>query len=182
LLDLIQWPAMVVTVAAAWFVASRDQRRRRVGFWVFLLSNVMWVIWGVYAHAYALVVLQVCLAAMNIRGERRNTARGELGVGENRPEGGLQENGQPPRNGRWWIRSHFTQENPMGTQNQPPNSPRQPSGTRQPGGSGQNEQQRDPKRTKAKDTGNVPRSDDDLMDEENQGTREDGAGSNARKE
>jgi hypothetical protein len=64
---------MVVTVTAAWFVASRSQRRRRIGFWVFLLSNVLWVIWGIYAHAYALVVLQVCLAAMNIRGERRNT-------------------------------------------------------------------------------------------------------------
>jgi hypothetical protein len=72
-LDLLQWPAMVVTVTAAWFVASGSKHRRRIGFWVFLLSNVLWVTWGVYAHAYALVVLQVCLAAMNIRGERRNT-------------------------------------------------------------------------------------------------------------
>jgi hypothetical protein len=71
--DLLQWPAMVVTVTAAWFVASSSQRRRRIGFWVFLLSNVLWVIWGLYAHAYALVVLQVCLAVMNIRGERKNT-------------------------------------------------------------------------------------------------------------
>jgi hypothetical protein len=27
-LDLIQWPAMVVTVAAAWYVASTRKRRR----------------------------------------------------------------------------------------------------------------------------------------------------------
>jgi len=71
-LDLIQWPAMVVTVAAAWFVASRSQTRRRAGFWLFLLSNVLWVTWGMHAHAYALVALQFGLAAMNIRGERRN--------------------------------------------------------------------------------------------------------------
>ena len=72
LLDLIQWPAMVVTVAAAWFVASRSRARRLFGFWLFLVSNVLWIAWGIHAHAYALVVLQVCLAATNIRGERRN--------------------------------------------------------------------------------------------------------------
>ena len=72
-LDVIQWPAMIVTVTAAWFVASRSRARRSVGFWLFLLSNALWVLWGVHAHAYGLVALQVCLAFMNVRGERRNT-------------------------------------------------------------------------------------------------------------
>lgn len=72
ILDLIQWPAMAVTVIASWFVASGSSRRRKIGFWVFLLSNVLWVIWGAHAQAYALIVLQVCLALMNIRGEKRN--------------------------------------------------------------------------------------------------------------
>lgn len=72
-LDLMQWPAMAVTVIASWFVASGRSRRRKIGFWVFLLSNVLWVVWGVHAHAYALIVLQLCLAVMNIRGESRNT-------------------------------------------------------------------------------------------------------------
>jgi hypothetical protein len=71
-LDLIQWPAMVVTVAAAWFVASTQTRRRNIGFWLFITSNVLWVIWGVPAHAYALIVLQICLAAMNIRGAKKS--------------------------------------------------------------------------------------------------------------
>jgi hypothetical protein len=74
LLDLTQWPAMLVTSIAAWFVASSNHRRRHVGFWLFLASNVLWVIWGLHARAYALIVLQVCLAAMNIRGERKNAA------------------------------------------------------------------------------------------------------------
>lgn len=64
----VQWPAMVVTVAASWWVASRQPRRRRLGFWVFLLSNALWIVWGVQAQAWALVVLQLCLAGMNIRG------------------------------------------------------------------------------------------------------------------
>ena len=71
-LDWLQWPAMVVTVAAAWLVGSTSRRRRTVGFWTFLASNALWIVWGWSDHAFALVALQVCLAAMNIRGARKN--------------------------------------------------------------------------------------------------------------
>ena len=72
MLGLIQWPAMVVTVVAAWLVGSRTKKRRAIGFWVFLASNVLWIAWGVPAHAYALIVLQVALAVMNLRGAGKN--------------------------------------------------------------------------------------------------------------
>lgn len=72
-LDWLQWPAMLVTVVAAWYVASGQRPRRKLGFWLFLLSNLLWIGWGIYARAYALVTLQVCLAGMNIRGEKRNS-------------------------------------------------------------------------------------------------------------
>ncbi len=71
-LDALQWPAMAVTVLAAWLVASRSKRRRRAGFWVFLLSNALWIVWGWHDHAYALIVLQIALALMNVRGAFRN--------------------------------------------------------------------------------------------------------------
>lgn len=71
-LSLLQWPAMLVTVTAAWFVASSSKTRRRVGFWLFLGSNALWVVWGFFSAAPALVVLQVALAAMNIRGAMKN--------------------------------------------------------------------------------------------------------------
>jgi hypothetical protein len=71
-IDLVQWPAMILTAAAAWLVGSLSKIKRNVGFWVFLASNVLWVIWGVHAHAYALIVLQVVLAALNIRGVQKN--------------------------------------------------------------------------------------------------------------
>ncbi len=71
-LDFLQWPAMMVTVAAAWFVASKRRGRRKIGFWLFLASNVLWIAWGYHARAAALIVLQLCLAFMNIRGERKN--------------------------------------------------------------------------------------------------------------
>jgi hypothetical protein len=72
ILDLLQWPAMVITVAAAWLVASRAARKRAIGFWCFLASNVLWVVWGLHDHAYALVGLQFFLAALNARGIYKN--------------------------------------------------------------------------------------------------------------
>jgi hypothetical protein len=72
ILDLLQWPAMVVTVAAAWLVASRSAHRRAAGFWCFLASNVLWVAWGLHDRAYALVALQFFLAALNARGVWKN--------------------------------------------------------------------------------------------------------------
>jgi hypothetical protein len=81
-IDMLQWPAMVVTVAAAWLVASRSRRRRTFGFWVFLSSNVLWSVWGWHAQAYALIVLQVCLAVMNARGVYRNDPELEVTTGK----------------------------------------------------------------------------------------------------
>jgi hypothetical protein len=71
-LDLLQWPAMVVTVVAAYLVASRMAYKRAIGFWCFLASNGLWVAWGVHDHAWALVGLQFFLAALNIRGVYKN--------------------------------------------------------------------------------------------------------------
>ncbi|MBY0270118.1 MAG: hypothetical protein K2X06_09635 [Burkholderiales bacterium] len=71
-LDQLQWPAMMVTVIAAWLIASQSRQKRKIGFWCFLLSNVLWIIWGWHDGAYALIVLQVALASLNIRGARKN--------------------------------------------------------------------------------------------------------------
>ena len=71
-IDFLQWPAMVATIAGAWLVASRTPRKRAVGFWIFLASNVLWVAWGLHDHAYALVGLQFFLAALNVRGVWKN--------------------------------------------------------------------------------------------------------------
>lgn len=44
-----------------------------IGFVCFSVSNVLWVIWGLYAGAYALIVLHVCLFLMNLRGLKKNS-------------------------------------------------------------------------------------------------------------
>jgi len=71
-LDLLQWPAMAVTIVAAWLVASRLPHRRAMGFWWFLASNLLWIVWGWHDGAYALIGLQFSLAALNIRGVWKN--------------------------------------------------------------------------------------------------------------
>ena len=72
IVDLLQWPAMVITVIAAWLVGSRAPHKRAIGFWCFLGSNVLWVLWGLHDHAYALVALQFFLGASNARGIYKN--------------------------------------------------------------------------------------------------------------
>jgi hypothetical protein len=67
-LDLLQWPAMAVTMVAAWYVASKKKHRRNWGYWLFLSSNVLWIAWGLHVRAYALVTLQLFLMGMNVRG------------------------------------------------------------------------------------------------------------------
>jgi hypothetical protein len=71
-LDLLQWPAMVASIVAAWLVGARSQRRRQYGFWCFMASNALWIAWGWNARAWAIVGLQVALAMLNVRGVKKN--------------------------------------------------------------------------------------------------------------
>jgi hypothetical protein len=67
-IGLLQWPAMLASIVAAWLVGSEDKGRRNAGFWVFIAGNVLWVVWGWSTLAWALVAMQFALGAMNIRG------------------------------------------------------------------------------------------------------------------
>jgi len=70
--NLVQWPAMAATLASTWLVGSTSKGRRLTGFYTFLVSNVLWIVWGWHVNAWALVALQVGLAALNIRGANKN--------------------------------------------------------------------------------------------------------------
>ena len=71
-IDFLQWPAMAVSLYAAFMIGSQRAGKRVFGFWMFILSNVLWIIWGVHDGAWALIALQVALMAMNIRGIWKN--------------------------------------------------------------------------------------------------------------
>lgn len=63
---------MAVTLFAAWLVASQSKSRRSAGFWWFIFSNVLWIIWAWHTRAWALIALQIGLFALNVRGARKN--------------------------------------------------------------------------------------------------------------
>lgn len=51
---------------------------------MFILSNVLWIVWGVHDGAWALIALQVALMGMNIRGIWKN----DKGTTDNRLQAG----------------------------------------------------------------------------------------------
>ncbi len=71
-ISALQWPAMAVTLLSAWLVASQAKSRRSAGFWFFIVSNILWIIWGWHDGAIALVCLQIGLFALNVRGAMKN--------------------------------------------------------------------------------------------------------------
>ena len=72
LLDVLQWPAMVATLVASWMVGSQRKHKRNWGFWIFILSNVLWLAWGWHTKAWALMALQLGLFGLNLRAARKN--------------------------------------------------------------------------------------------------------------
>ena len=79
--DLLQWPAFLASLTAASLVASNRQVSRNVGFWIFLLSNLLWIAWGWQTSAWALIALQVGLAILNVRGLFKTEEAGEMRPG-----------------------------------------------------------------------------------------------------
>ena len=71
-IDFLQWPAMVVTIYAAFLIGSQKPKRRIFGFCMFILSNLLWIVWGWHDEAWALIALNATLMMMNIRGIIKN--------------------------------------------------------------------------------------------------------------
>jgi hypothetical protein len=69
--NLLQWPAMVINILAVWLLTFQARHTRHAGFVLSLVSNVLWVIWGLHVQAFAVLGLQFALAAINIRGMQK---------------------------------------------------------------------------------------------------------------
>ncbi len=72
ILNFLQWPAMATTLLSAWLVASQSKHNRGLGFWIFIVSNILWIFWGWHDGAYALITMQIGLFLLNIRGAFKN--------------------------------------------------------------------------------------------------------------
>lgn len=71
-IDLLQWPAMAVTLLSSYLVGSKHAGKRLFGFCTFILSNILWIAWGWHDEAWALITLQVALMCTNVRGIVKN--------------------------------------------------------------------------------------------------------------
>lgn len=72
MLDFLQWPAMAITVLSVWWIGADNARQRAIGFWSSFAGNALWIAWGVHDQAWAVIVMQVCLAGLNVRGGIKN--------------------------------------------------------------------------------------------------------------
>ncbi len=72
ILIFFQWPAMALTLLSAWLVASQSKSKRGLGFWSFIISNFLWVLWAWQVQAYAVILMQIGLLLLNIRGLYKN--------------------------------------------------------------------------------------------------------------
>ncbi|MDQ1811769.1 hypothetical protein RBA41_00475 [Massilia sp. CCM 9210] len=69
---LLEWPAMAISLAAAWWMGSKKPGKRIVAFSMLIVGNLMWIAWGWGEAAWALIALNVGLLALNVRGIRKN--------------------------------------------------------------------------------------------------------------
>jgi hypothetical protein len=68
LLNQLQWPAALVGIVGAWLVGALARRSRRAGFWCFLVSNALWISWGVLFQHWGLVLMQAAFTVTSLRG------------------------------------------------------------------------------------------------------------------
>lgn len=71
-ITFLDWPAMAISLLAAWVMASQKPHKRVWAFWMYLTGNVMWIAWGWGEQAWALIVLNLALMALNVRGIYKN--------------------------------------------------------------------------------------------------------------
>ena len=69
---LLEWPAMAISLAAAYWMGSTKAKKRIVAFLLLIVGNLMWIAWGWGQAAWALIALNVGLLALNVRGIRKN--------------------------------------------------------------------------------------------------------------
>lgn len=69
---LLEWPAMAISLAAAWWMGSKQANKRVVAFAMLIVGNVMWMAWGWGESAWALIALNFGLLGLNVRGIIKN--------------------------------------------------------------------------------------------------------------
>lgn len=78
---LLEWPAMAISLAAAWWMGSTKAKKRIVAFVLLIIGNLMWIAWGYGEGAWALIALNVGLMGLNVRAIMKNEDEVEAKAG-----------------------------------------------------------------------------------------------------
>ena len=68
----LEWPAMAISLAAAWWLGSKKAEKRIIAFWLLIAGNLMWIAWGWGEAAWALIALNMGLMGLNVRAILKN--------------------------------------------------------------------------------------------------------------
>lgn len=71
-LALLEWPAMAISLVAAYLLGSIHPKKRILAFVMLIIGNLMWIGWGWGNDAKALIALNAGLMALNVRGIFKN--------------------------------------------------------------------------------------------------------------
>lgn len=89
-LDLLQWPGMAFGLLGAPLVASAQAKIRRLGFGVWLVSNVAWIVWSIHSQAWGLLAMQAVFCGTSIQGWFNNGPNRQEASLAASPDGGPQ--------------------------------------------------------------------------------------------
>ena len=63
---------MAISLAAAWWLGSKQAEKRIFAFSLLIVGNLMWIAWGWGDGAWALIALNAGLLALNVRAIAKN--------------------------------------------------------------------------------------------------------------
>lgn len=70
--DVLQWLGAISSMIGALLVASPYAHIRRKGFFIWLVSNQLLIMWALITHAWGIALMQVFFLATSYRGWYNN--------------------------------------------------------------------------------------------------------------
>ena len=67
-MSLLEWSAAAIALAGAWALGYKAAPVRLLGWSCFLMSNVLFITWGVLIGAVGFTVMQLCFLLTSVRG------------------------------------------------------------------------------------------------------------------
>jgi hypothetical protein len=64
----LDWPAMAMALIGSYLVGNTSIISRRRGFIIYLVSNALWITWGVATHNWPLAIMSLAFCYTSGRG------------------------------------------------------------------------------------------------------------------